>query len=344
MEVLNSDGSVLETNSNGRFTLLMPLLRRLLLFLLLLAAPCSLFADYGDTVSFSYQIGGAVPSPQFAGTIVSTTSIQISGLALRITQPWIQAWLSSGFTPSDLTVSVSPAGMAAGTYYGTVEVYSPRMSNTLDYTVSLTITNPPPPLSASPSSLAFNAVQGSAPPPSQTLVIGGNLSGGAMITSSSTTPSWLNAGWISVGTAPMSVPISINPSFTNLTPGTYTTSLLFEAPFSSQKVTVPITLNVTVPPPVLKTNLNQLQFPYVLGGSAPAAQTIQVTSSSSPLTASVSLNVPWLTASALTGTTPFATNIGVNPNGLAIGTYSGRVTVATSLGTASASSQSIDGH
>jgi hypothetical protein len=46
----------------------------------------------------------------------------------------------------------------------------------------------------------------------------------------------------------------------------------------------------------------------------------------------VSLNASWLTASTLTGMTPFSTDIGINPNGLAAGTYTGKVIVATVLG------------
>ena len=236
-----------------------------------------------------------------------------------------------------LSIAVNPVGMTVGHYYGNVVVGN--AVSALRYDVDLTVS---PPFSASPSSLTFNAVQGSPVPPSQTLIVGSSLASGAMITSSSIPPSWVNVGWIAVGTAPMSITVSITSSFNNLSPGTYTTSLVFEAPFTSQKVTVPITLNVAAPPPVLKTNVNQLQFSYAPGTSTPAAQSIQVTSSGSSLTANVSLSVPWLAASALTGTTPFTTNIGVNPNDLAVGTYSGRVTVATSLGSVNSSSQNID--
>jgi uncharacterized protein (TIGR03437 family) len=317
------------------------------LALLLLSFPCSLLADYGDTFNFTYQIGGSFPTPQYQDIISTTPGRETAGNIVRTSgQPWLQAYISSSTTPFTLTVGVNPTGLTAGSYFGTVQLSCSNCSHTLDFNVNLTVTNPPPPLTASPSSLTFTAIQGSATPPSQTLIVGGNLTTGSMITSSSTPPSWLKAGWISVGNAPMSIPLSINDyglGVINLTPGTYTTSLVFEAPFTSQKITVPITLIVTAPPPVLKTNLNQLQFQYVLGGSVPSTQAMQVTSSnSSPLTATVSLSVPWLTANALTGTTPFTTNIGVNPNGLAIGTYNGTVTVATSLGAASTSSQSIN--
>ena len=316
--------------------------RAIVLPLLILATRGLLFADFADFIYFTYQIGGAIPSPQYS-TVVSTTTQQITGLSIRTSgQGWIQASLSSSTSPSTLTMAVNTVGLAVGTYSGTVEVWSPQMSNTLDYTINLTVTSPPPPLTASPSSMTFNAVQGATPPPSQTLVIGASITAGAMITCDSTPPDWLNTSWISIGTAPMRIPLSINPSFTNLSPGTYTTSLHFTAPFSSQEVTVPITLTVSAPPPVLRTSTNQLQFQYLAGGTTPGTQTIQISSSGTVLTASVSLSVPWLTASPLNGTTPFTVNVGVNPAGVAVGTYRGQVVATTTGVFTNPSTQTID--
>ena len=299
----------------------------------------SAFAQSADAY-FTYQIGGAIPSPQYFSITAQTPGATATGLAVHTSgEPWVQAWLSSTSTPSTLTISVSPSGLSAGSYFATVEVTNPV--STLDYTVSLTVTSPPPPLTASPSSMTFNAVQGATPPPSQTLVIGASITAGAMITCDSTPPNWLNTGWISIGTAPMRIPLSINPSFTNLSPGTYTTSLHFTVPFSSQEVIVPITLNVSAPPPVLRTSTNQLQFQYLAGSTTPATQVIQVSSSGTVLTTSISLSVPWLTASPLNGSTPFNVTVGVNPTGLAAGTYNGQVTVTTTGAFTNSSTQTI---
>jgi len=280
-------------------------------------------------------------------TTISSADSRASIVALLWTDSSgnIISWQISGFNSTGLTIASCFIPYQCGFDYTDQKTSD---GNHLLFTGQSTIQGTwtknvvaPPPL-ASPSSLTFNAVQGSAPPPLQTLVLGASLTPGTMITSSSTPPSWLNVGWISVGSAPMSIPISINPSFTNLAPGSYTTSLVFVAPFDAQNATVQITLNVSAPPPTLRTNVTQLQFQYVTGGATPVTQSIQVTSSSSPLTASLSLSVPWLTSSASTGTTPFTTNIGVNPSGLGVGTYTGRVTVATNAASVNSSSQSID--
>src|SRR5262249_35209620 len=99
-----------------------------------------------------------------------------------------------------------------------------------------------------------------------------------------------------------------------------------------RSVSVPITLVVDAPPPMLKTSVSQLQFNYVVGTPTPPAQTIQVTSSGNPLSANVTLSAPWLSASTLTGTTPLAVDVKVNPAGLTPATYHGFITVMTGLG------------
>ncbi len=328
------------------------MIRLLKLTFLLAALSCSLFADFGDNVYFTYQIGGAIPSPYFS-TVVSQTTQQIPNLALRTSgQGWLQASLSTTTTPSTLTISANPAGLAAGSYSASVEVWSPNMSNTLDYVVSLTVTPAPPPLTASPASLTFNAIQGSAPPAPQSLQLGASLSSGTAIFSTAIPtplPSWLMVNnmrsifWVGIFNAPATLQFSVDPSFTNLAPGAYTVSIKFYTILPDRQVTVTITLNVSAPPPVLKTNVNQVQFFYTAGDSAALPpQTIQVTSSGTPLSASVSLNAAWLSASTLSGTTPFNVDIKVSPTGLAVGKYQGQVVIATPPFSSAASSQTVN--
>ncbi len=316
---------------------------RLLKFSLLLT-PVFLFPAFGQTDAvFEYRIGGTVPTPEYFSVTAKTPGTVASGLTVRTSgQSWLFASLSSTTTPSILTISVNPTGLSAGFYYGTVQVINPV--STLDFTVSLTVTNPPPPLSASPSSLTFNAVQGSAPPPTQTLQIGASTPGATVFSSLTTTPvpTWANIDWFGIGTAPINIPISIKPNFSTLNPGTYNFSIRFYTIFPDEReVTVSVTLNVSIPPPVLKVTANSLQFQYLVGSTVPAAQSIQVTSSGAQLATSVTSSVPWLSTSALTGTTPYSFDVKVNPAGLAVGTYRGQVVVSTAAFN-SPSTQAID--
>ncbi len=208
----------------------------------------------------------------------------------------------------------------------------------MDYNVYLTVTPAPPPLTASPSTVVFNAVQGSAPPASQSVQIGASLPSGTAIFSTTTPsplPTWLlvnnlpSTFWVGVFNSPAALQFSIDPSFTNLAPGTYTASISFYTITQQSQVTVTVTLNVAAPPPVLVTSSKQLQFQYMIGGATPSSQTVQITSSSTALSATVSSNAAWLLVSPPTGTTPFSLTASVNPANLAVGTYNGQITVAT---------------
>jgi uncharacterized protein (TIGR03437 family) len=102
------------------------------------------------TLSFSYAAGGAAPAAQTiqvtatgasAPTFTATASSNPSG--------WLSVTPASGSvtvgTPTALTVSVNPAGLAAGTYTGTISIAAGSgSSGTGTVTVTLTITAPTP--------------------------------------------------------------------------------------------------------------------------------------------------------------------------------------------------------
>lgn len=312
-------------------------------FLLAIAAFCLFAAD--STSTFTYQIGDQFPPPDYL-PLISTGSTQITGMTVRTAgEFWLTATLSSPSTPTTLTISVYPVGLSVGSYTGTVTVSGPR---TTDYVVAvyLTVTPAPPPLTASTSFLSFNAVQGSNPPPTQALQVGNSLPPGTSLFSNTTPsplPTWLNLPFIGVGTAPLNLQVAITPLFSTLAPGTYTATIKFYTIFPDRNVTVTISLNVTAPPPVLRTSVSKLQFTYMSGSSTmPSTQPIQVTSSGSQLPASVVTNASWLYASPLTGTTPFNIDVKVTPTGLAVGSYTGKVTVDSTLFSGSSSAQDID--
>jgi Viral BACON domain len=96
-----------------------------------------------------------------------------------------------------------------------------------------------------------------------------------------------------------------------------------------------IVANTTVTPavvanPAMKLAPTSLAFSYQIGGATPAAQTVAVTSSTSTaISYTASTATAWLTTTA-SGTTPGSLSIGINPSGLAAGTYTGSVAVASS--------------
>jgi hypothetical protein len=142
---------------------------------------CPSFADFGDNAYFTYQVSSSAPAPQTYSITSQNPGSQTSGNAVHTSgQSWLLASISSTTTPLTLTIGVNPVGLAPGSYTGTVELTC-LCSNVLDFYVYLTVTPAPPPLTASPSSLTFNAIQGSGPPAAQSLQLGASLPAGTAI-------------------------------------------------------------------------------------------------------------------------------------------------------------------
>ncbi|MFB3814850.1 MAG: beta strand repeat-containing protein [Terriglobales bacterium] len=281
------------------------------------------------SLSFSYQIGNAAPAAQ-------NVSVSSSGAALNYTITKSAAWLSasptSGSTPGTVAVSVNPGGLAAGTYTGTVTVASTGAANTpRTVGVTLTVTAAPvaPNLQVSPSSLSFAYTVGGANPAAQNVSV--SSSGSALNYTASTSAAWLSVGPAS-GSTPGTVAVSVNPS--GLAAGTYTgTVSIAAAGAGNSPRTVAVTLVVTQPAAAtLSVSPTQLSFSYQTGGAAPAPKAVAVSSSGAPLNFTVSDSAAWLSATPGSGTTPATVNVAVNPAGLAVGTYTGSVTIASSGG------------
>jgi hypothetical protein len=73
-----------------------------------------------------------------------------------------------------------------------------------------------------------------------------------------------------------------------------------------------------------------LSFSYQSGGASPSAQNMSVSSSGSALSYSAASSAAWLIVTPASGTTPGSLSVSVNPTGLAVGTYTGNVTVTSS--------------
>jgi hypothetical protein len=86
-------------------------------------------------------------------------------------------------------------------------------------------------------------------------------------------------------------------------------------------------LTVTAPAaPTIAVSPANASFAFTIGGANPAAQTVSVTGSSAT-GYTVASSAAWLTVTPTSGTTPGSLSVGVNPSGLAAGTYNGTITV-----------------
>jgi formaldehyde-activating enzyme involved in methanogenesis len=219
---------------------------------------------------------------------------------------------------------VDPTGLTAGTYNGTVTITAAGASNSpLSVAVTFTVSNSAG-LILNPTSLSFSYVMGGTTPAAQTFAV---ASSGAALTYtvSASGGTWLSA--TGGGTTPGTVSVSINPS--GLTAGTYTGSVsVASSTAGNSPQTVAVTLTVANAP-TLSLNPASLSFSFTVGGTAPAAQSFAVSSSSGALTYTVSTSGgSWLSASG-GGTTPGNVSVSINAAGLTAGTYTGTVSVAS---------------
>ena len=258
-------------------------------------------------------------------------------------------WLavsSSGSTAAGqnvVNVSVNPGLLSAGTYTGTVTITatgSGAANSPVAIPVTLQVTAGT--LSLSTNTLSFSFLQGGSNPVAQSVQVSGN--GSAINFTAAANSGASSVNWLSVtptsGTTPGSLSISV--SGTGLTPGTYVGTVVVTAPNAAgSPQTIQVTLGVNTgtisasPAPSAG-----LTFTQGAGGSGPA-QTITLTSTP----ASVSFTATAVTAgnsgnwllvsstagstpsSVATGSTPGSILVSVNASTLAVGTYTGTVTI-----------------
>jgi hypothetical protein len=277
------------------------------------------------SLTFAYQIGGSTPATQMI-------ALSSSGGNVNYTTATSATWLSvspaSGTTPGNLSVSVNPSGLAAGTYTGNVTVTAAGASNspktvgvTLNVTAALL-----PTLGVNPASLTFAYQIGGTTPMGQMVAV--SSSGTAINYTTATSATWLSATPAS-GTTASNITVSVNPS--GLAAGTYTGNVtLTSSGASNSPKAIPVTLTVTAAQsPAMTVSPLSLSFSYQSGGAMPASKTVNVTGSSM-LSYTASSSGTWLSVSPASGNTPGSLSVSVNPSGLTTGTYNGSITVTGS--------------
>jgi len=182
----------------------------------IMVAQAPVLAATPSSLQFSYTIGGTVPPAQS----VQITNSGTGALASNATTT--AAWLAlSDSRLSTLAVSVSPAGLAAGTYTGSIQISAAGASNSpLTVAVTLTVSAAPAApasLAVAPQALTFNYTVGGTAPAAQAVSIT-NAGGGILSWAASSGASWLSLSPAS-GTAPASLTVSVSPA--TLAAGTY---------------------------------------------------------------------------------------------------------------------------
>jgi uncharacterized protein (TIGR03437 family) len=294
-----------------------------------------------STLWFAYQTGQQAPGAQTV-TLTSSNGAPLNYSATTTTSWLILTGQTSGTTSNVFTVSANTSGLSANTYTGqiTITPTNPATGATLapvGITVTLYVSTNPL-LLVTPATPVVFTVQASSGLASQsqsytltstnpadqlTLSVGQPQTGSG--------GNWLFASAVPTSTTGTLQLIAVPPS--NLQPGTYTGSVSVTASGPAggvvdSPVVIPVVLQVTSG--TISANPTNLSFSQSIGGSAPPAQTMGVSSNIPGLTFIPSAydgGLGWLSVSVSTGVTNGSFNVSVNGSKLTIGTYQGEVIV-----------------
>lgn len=274
------------------------------------------------SVSFNYTIGGTQPasipvSIGSTGPAVPFTASVTSG------NSWLSVAQNGSSTPASLTVSVNTSGVTAQTYTGTIQLTS-GVASTVNIPVTFTVTQ----LSASPTLLTFAAVTGSNPNPNFQSVSVTSANGSLAFTAAAATTSGGN--WLSVSPTSGSTPGNLTVTVTSASLADQSQPYQGTVTITAGGASVVVNVQLTVGADVLNTSPSSLTFTYQIGSPAPAAQSLQVTTTTagSTFTAAPSSGATWLSiAPPAGGTTPGTLSVSINTSGLSAKTYTGYVVV-----------------
>ena len=304
---INGTGSITTTNAGGTFSV----------------SPSAL--------AFSFVQGN--PSSSRQVTLNNGTAQAVSFTTSASAESWLRVTPASGSVPalqiSLETVTVNPAGLAAGTYVGTVTISA--LGQQFPVSITVTVSAAPEALVLSQTSLRFQVAVGAGAPPSQSIEV---LNQGTGTLNWSASASTLVGSWLSVtpssGTSGNSAAIAINPA--NLTRGDYYGLVQFTANGADNSPqTAVVVLNVLPATSVVATVAPTGLIFVVPQGSTPAAQTVTVTNSSNQ---AVTVNATAvsqpngllttnLTSAMVTSAQPAEFMIAPNVSGLTPNVYTG---------------------
>jgi uncharacterized protein (TIGR03437 family) len=279
------------------------------------------------SLSFSQVASGTPPAAQSFNVTSTPAGLSFFVTAYDFGIGWLSASTATGVAPGAVNVSVDGSRLSPGTYQGRVIVTSVNAAGS-PLIVPVTLQVGASTISAPTTPLVFTAPAGSTTALTQSVAVSG--APGPLtfsVAASTSSGNWLTVSPAS-GTTPATVQVTANPSGLGI--NTYSGSVTITSPGAAgSPLTIPVTLNV-VAPTTLTVTPATLPFTYSLGAAAPPSQTVQVQSSgaaSFTVVTSTNNTGSWLQVSPTSGTTPATLTVSVNPQGLAVGTYNGTVSV-----------------
>jgi hypothetical protein len=269
-----------------------------------------------------------------ATTVTDTFAIANAGEGVLVwTIGPLPSWLSvsplAGSTPvggpTTATMTVDRTGLSPGTYNGEFLIGSNGGNRIVTVTIQVAAAPLPPTLQVTPSNLDFGDSD-----LSENLTVA-NAGTGTVDWQLTESIPWLSTSAVqgSTGGTPTTVIVTVDR--TGLSPGIYSDNIEFTS--NGGDVTVPVTMTVPGPSPLLSVSTTILNFGANL---TQLTFTIRNTGTGT-LNWNISESIPWLTAGPLSGTTTSETEIitvDVDRTGLSPDDYMGTLAVTSDGGAA----------
>jgi uncharacterized protein (TIGR03437 family) len=208
-------------------------------FMMLKDPPPRVMSVNPSSLTFWAREGEPAPGPHLVSTSATLDSVAVSTESGG-------DWLSAVRHTSGVAVAVDSGRRRPGTYRGTVTLTADAVSNQLPGSVPVTLTvwSEPPAVSALPASLTLTAQSRSFSEPIQVAVASGDVATTWKATVSTTDGNpWLLLA--AQASSRPEEPLSVQADARDLPPGTYSGSLLVEAPSgSARRIAVPVSLTV----------------------------------------------------------------------------------------------------
>ncbi len=290
-----------------------------------------------DAFVFNYEVGKSLPPVQTFNITSTGAPIEYTATATSTNcGTFLGVSPATNTTPGTVAVSVNVSGAPVGTCKGTITIATSSSDTTvvgnspLTIPVTLNVSNSPL-LNVSPQAVSVTAALGTSPANQIIALTSTDPATALMFNVTSTTNN--GTGWLLVGPTSGSTPNNLTIGFqtAGLGVGTYTGSItVTPTATGSTPTTIPVTV-VIVSGNTASVSPTTLTFSQPYGGSAPAAQAVQVVSSTAGLSFSASAVTysggTWLSVTPANGTTPGTIMVTANGPGLGQGSYSGVVTV-----------------
>jgi uncharacterized protein (TIGR03437 family) len=295
---------------------------------------------------FTAQVNGAPPATQPVTLFSSNSTVPLTYSVAFTTNAggsWLFATPQSGTTsPGSNVINIGalPGILSAGTYTGTVTITAqgPGGAGVADspYTIPVTFQVTSGSLSLSQTVLTFNQTSGGSAPAAQTVQVQTNgqpLNYSAAVNTSSTV-NWLSVSPTAGSTAGSGL-LTITADGSKLSPGTYVGTVTVTSPNAANSPAT-ITVTLVVAAGTIAANPTSLTFTQVQNAPAPPSQTVTVTATPTSLNFTVSATTAtggnWLTATVAPnttgiGATPGQVTVSASAGTLAVGQYTGTVTV-----------------